>query len=230
MLIQLFFIVLNVTSSIQSSTCPDNNWIQYTDTNSKIAKCYYSYKNSTSNWTDCANKCSQFTGGSMLCPTSVTLSNWMYNNLGEGKRSTWIGYKADNECSKKESYDWVDTCSPKPNENVRNWQYGQPDKSSGCYVYLWDLYKGTWDNQVDNAVGEVYCACELSIPSSTEEPTFSPSSVASTVMIPTAVEPPKCPDGHCNCQWTLDLQKNNDKILSLNDADVVLDNTKSSNK
>ena len=77
------------------------------------------------------------------------------------------------------------------------------DISSGCYVYLWNLYKGTWDNQVDNAVGEVYCACELSIPSSTEEPTFSPSSVASTVMIPTVVEPPKCPDGwilHCNCQ------------------------------
>ena len=208
--------------------CPAG-WILYTDSDSGISKCYKFYLDSTSSWTNCKNTCTQITpGGSMLCPGTDTLNQWI--DAYGGNKNKWIGYYATSATDQKSSYKWVDTCSPQPEIEYSYWGKGQPDGGQG-YVYIWTTNDHKWDNNIDTEPG-VYCACEISTstlaptfspstvaptfsPSteaptfspSTEAPTFSPSTVAPTTvpttavpstLVPTSVQLPECPNG-----WTL---------------------------
>ena len=93
-------------------TCPTGS-ILYTD--SGISKCYKFYLDSFTSWTNCYNTCTNTPGGSMLCPGTNTLNQWIFAN--GGNKNKWIGYSATTACDKKGSYKWVNTCSPKPEIN-----------------------------------------------------------------------------------------------------------------
>ena len=227
----VLIIVISIVHSIEAlTTCPTGS-ILYTD--SGISKCYNFYLDSTSTWTNCKNTCTNTPGGSMLCPGTNTLNQWI-DNYG-GNKNKWIGYYATTACDKVGSYKWVDTCSPQPDNKYYYWGDGQPDAGQG-YVYIWRTFNNKWDNAPDTEAG-VYCACEISLltlaptlsPStaaptfspSTVAPTFSPSTVAPTTvptsavpstLVPTPVQLPECPNGwtlHCDCEWTSGPEKNN---------------------
>ena len=143
----VIFFIINIVHSIEAlTTCP-TGWILYTD--SGISKCYMFYLGSTSSWTNCYNTCTNAPGGSMLCPGTNTLNQWIFNY--GGNKEKWIGYSATSACDKKGSYKWVNTCSPQPDINYSYWSDGQPDNNSGCSVYIWDPSipshrGGQWDN------------------------------------------------------------------------------------
>jgi hypothetical protein len=233
----VLFIVISIVHSIEALiTCPTGS-ILYID--SGISKCYKFYLDQTSSWTNCYNTCTNTPGGSMLCPGTNALNQWI--SAYGGKPNKWIGYSATSACDQKGSYKWVNTCLSKPDNNYFNWADGEPN-AGACSVYVWNRtgqqYK--WDNTIDNSMdpnNQIYCGCEISplteaptFSPSTVAPTFSPSTVAPTfspstvvpttvpttavpsTLVPTSVELPECPHGwtlHCNCEWTSGPEKKN---------------------
>jgi len=159
-IILVLLIALIVAHSVEGITCPSGvGWIPYTDTTSRVTKCYKFIGDYTTNWADCAITCSLLTpGGSMLCPTSSTLNDWMWTTL-TGRKDTWIGYQASDGCNIQANWKWVDTCSPDPGSLYTPlWTSGQPDDQGACAACLWGGGNGKWDN---TGHGEQrYCACE----------------------------------------------------------------------
>ena len=124
----------------------------------------------------------------MLCPGTNPVNQWIWAE-GGGK-NIWIGYYASTACNRKESYKWVNTCSPKPDKKYSYWGIGQPDKKNQCYVELWTVVKGKWDNSKPNEY--IYCGCETSPFSdapTTKPSTARPSTVAPTTARPSTVAP-----------------------------------------
>jgi hypothetical protein len=164
-------------------TCPDESWTLHTDLENNITKCYrLDERNAT--WSDCYNSCKQTFGGSMVCPTSVSVSDWIYDDFRPFNRQIWIGFKADFigskdligskniykkdeiKCYSTASYYWVDTCSPKPSGNFTNFHtplfptiVSEGFYYGYCFSYITKYTIKKWDVYPDDNIdinGEVY--------------------------------------------------------------------------
>ena len=174
-------------------TCPESWTTLYTDPETNVSKCYRrdDFKRT---WSDCYNSCKQTLGGSMVCPTSVSVSRWIQQALQE---DVWIGYRAsdltkrEEQCGLPANYYWLDTCSPRPSEVFTDWvidPYGYIGPSDHCFAIIKKQFT-KWETFSDDSDHASICVCEVSpfkltTPDSSSETPPTPDSSSETPITP----------------------------------------------